>query len=294
MSLKQVKEVVYTESVLFVYRLTMKYIRKVSDINLAIKKIVGEIVNITYGSTYYTSDGELVDKPIPRHNSFKVGSIRYDITPNSGVIFIITDNKETRSKITLAIEEKFWSMVNDADRKFGRLQLPVGITGTTQYMIISDSAVNDKHKVSFFHDTVLPVTSQYNFGWLIYPERFYPYISGYEQEKDIALQSLTSIIYDDKEIITLPDGTFSCDYPTVKDYILYNRPNFTVEKIILSVQFGLVYEIADLYNAEKLDTKHTAYGQINRPITYVKWNQFKLYERNFDINFISFIPFNCR
>ncbi len=252
------------------------------DTNKLIKQIAGELVNITYGETYFDIDGNILEKKIPDHNAYIIDSVEYTVVPNYGVIHIINDDR-LYEKIANVIESKFHEMINVVALKFGMPMIPVYSSGTTQYLGIKNTmtAITPGNVMFKKNESMFPnIPSGTNFYWEI---SCMPIpVSYYTKHRDDTIRSLSSIVVDNTGAIQLPNGFKSPDYPSYTVYKIYRDGRVNVDPISYTSLYGIHLELIKHYPDINRGKDKPEFAKCNRNIKLVKWEWLNFYSINPD------------
>lgn len=258
---------------------------KTTDVNKLLKQIAAEMVNITYGETYFDKDGNLLEKKLPNHNVYNIDTVEYSIVPNYGNVHILGDSVLFNSLVN-NIETKFHEMCRIASTKFGMLTIPVASNGTTQYMcvtqpnIVNCTSGNMKFTINARPDTI---PSGFHFLWNITSDNI-P-ISFYTKNAPSALYSLSSIVVETGGQIDLPDGFKGPDYPSYKDYKISASGRLRVEPMDFHPNYGVHRELTKYFPDAAKSKKKLIFAKCSRPIKLVNWDWIKPYSISSESSF---------
>lgn len=256
----------------------MKYI--IAPFNAdAVRRIAGEIVNITYGITYFDK-GVLLKKPKTRHNTYDIDGVEYDIVPTLGYVIFISNEKlvdNFKSHVTSA----FYEMCREVTIEFGtsELKLPTGLSGTTQYLLtMKQNGMHGPGNVTFVPNRYTEETLEPNtdFVWsfcLVGAEK------GIGEDMPITsngtintnlIASVSTIVVDTLGVMAVPDEYRHINYPTHADFKITQTGHLIYESFVYSHYFGLHKHMATLFGY-KNDPNDNTVGIISKRIRYVKW-----------------------
>ena len=258
---------------------------KTIDVNKLSKQIAAEMVNITYGETYFDKDGNLLEKKLPNHNVYNIDTVEYSIVPNYGNVHILGDSVLFNSLVN-NIETKFHEMCRIASTKFGMLTIPVASNGTTQYMcvtqpnIVNCTSGNMKFTINARPDTI---PSGFHFLWNITSDNI-P-VSFYTKNALNALYSLSSIVVETGGQIDLPDGFKGPDYPSYKDYKISASGRLRVEPMDFHPNYGVHRELTKYFPDIAKSKKKLIFAKCSRPIKLVNWDWIKPYSISSESSF---------
>jgi hypothetical protein len=271
----------------------MRYFKGSSNKTIDAEKVAGEMLNICLGTTYF-EDGKLVDSPKIGHNTYNIDSVEYEIHPNYGVLMLaITD-----VSFKALLEAKYRELYNALIAKFGPKSVCTGMHGSTQYLLLENKtytlAISDAtfvHNMSFRRNA-LPTGAK--FVWNIVDKGNISYVlpipgySALQYDTYERMSSLSAIIYDDINLLTLIDGFRSANYPHITKYSLHKSGLILEKPVSYSFVSGLTLEIAKL-EMEKLETtklngfsiggtkstKAFAFIDLKRSLSFAKWEELK-------------------
>jgi hypothetical protein len=253
------------------------------DRNILLKQVAAEMINITYGETYFDINGDLMEEKKPGHNNFTVDGIEYMLYPNYGYIHMDKDPNLSEF-IEKNIESKFVELLQKATKKFGHMYINVGLAGTSQYMCVTHGSNNFGGYVSLPKYGVAnqKIPRDSSFKWEC-ETRPIPVSGLTASERNI--YALSSIVIDQKDKIGLPNGYKSPDYPYYYDYNLYKTNNYYNDVVLFDATFGgIAQEIANMYNVAKPKTSEKNsrryLTECVRPISFVKWEWLTPYYNN--------------
>lgn len=270
----------------------------------SLRKIVGEIVNITYNKTYYV-DGVLQDKPKTKHNLYICESIEYEIIPNMGYLYLYRKDdmhdagsfSEIDESTVRVIAVEFGKMLNEVVSKFGyeNVSIPIAQPGTTQYLLMNNPADKQQQGVVKFTeniDVTIDNLAETDFVWqIISKEVEIPYVT------PNTTKSLASIIFDEIGIFDLPDGYRNANFPSLAEYKIATSGRLSQNLLVANINLGLTFEIPKHYMpAEELDAlldypkkktnkiryigeeTNAIFTQCQRVIHFVKYEWLRFYE----------------
>ncbi len=251
-----------------------------TDINKLLKQVAAEVINITYGETYFDAEGELLEAKVPGHNVYNIDSVEYAIVPNIGFIHILGGQQSTYQSLAQAIEAKYHEMFRVAATKFGMPKIPIASSGTTQYIAISQPSITSTPGVVKFVQNARceSVPPGFHFLWNISSDPI-P-VSYYTKGSPTALYSLSSIVIDTSDTIQLANGFKSPDYPSYEDYKIAKKGNLQVEPVDFHPNYGIHRELAKHYPDVYKGQKKLLFSKCSRPIRLVKWDWLKPYSIN--------------
>ena len=260
----------------------MKFFTKTGH-DAALKKIVGEMINITLGETYFDNNGALLDEKKANHNTYVIDSVEYQIYPNIGLIYIIDSDVTLYNVCKNVLERLFRDALRLLADKFGTRDISSPINVTTQYLTIlnTQSALLQNIQFLFGGDPTGDITSKTaNFTWRVLlgemPISKYSYTTSH-------IYSLSSIVLDNIGAIALPDGFRHSDYPSYKNYVKGN--SLHVNALDIHPSYGIHNELLKYFPNVVRPTKSLVFGTITkRPITLVKWEWLKPYSINPESN----------
>lgn len=259
---------------------------KTNDVNKLLKQIVTEMVNITYGETYFDKDGNLLEKKLPNHNVYTIDTVEYSIVPNYGNVHVL-GNPTLFNSLINNIEIKFHEMYRIASTKFGMLNIPVASNGTTQYMCVTQPNIVNctSGNIKFtFNDRITTIPQGFHFLWNITTDPI-P-VSFYTGNTPNALYSLSSIVVETNGQIDLPDGFKGPDYPSYKDYKVSSSGRFRVEPMDFHANYGIHRELTKYFPDVAKSKKKPIFDKCSRSIKLVNWDWIKPYsispESSFD------------
>ena len=258
---------------------------KTTDVNKLLKQIAAEMVNITYGDTYFDKDGNLLEKKVPNHNVYNIDTVEYNIVPNYGNIHIL-GTSTIFDNIVRGIEAKFHEMGRLASTKFGMLTIPVASNGTTQYMCVTQpNAINyTSGNVKFsINDRSDIIPQGIHFLWNITSD-FIP-VSFYTKNSPSVLYSLSSIVVETDGQIDLPDGFKGPDYPSYKDYKISTTGRLRAEFMDFHPNYGIHRELPKYFPDIARSKKKLIFSKCSRSIKLVDWNWIKPYSISSESSF---------
>lgn len=265
----------------------MKYFKSSGNHSNDIDRIVGELINIVYGTTFY-ENGEMLNEPKPKHNTYVIDNVEYEVHPNISLIFLNTDHSSFREVLCGRIGLFEQAVMN----KFGMRDIPTGLPGSTQYLLIEDvrTTKNDGRIGYINSDNLIQWNSNLPGGFLhlVYiiskigaPLNLpIPKISAHKFGTEVNLMSLSTIIYDDSNIFNLPDGDRSPDFPSIEKYNNYQNGKILREIIHWNYYTGLLYDVMHICKFDNLlDTKQVIPNAIkDRTLLWAKWEWLKIYK----------------
>jgi hypothetical protein len=259
----------------------MKYFKGTDNTQNDVEKIVGEIINITTGLTYF-NNGVLLDVPKKGHNKYTIDSVEYDVRPTYGVVIVW---KNPSSSVLNMIDSKCAEMYATLQAKHGNVHIIPGAVGSTQYLLMTNNTKTDGlTSVGFIKEPTINLSTigaNYNFIWNITDTNLIP-VSNYNAKKFNVIEklsSLSAIIYDCRGALDLPDGFRSADYPDVSNFIAHKNQLVLNKEIYLSARSGITLEIAHLngYN----DVNKNIFVLLKHDLHFAKWSDIEehIYER---------------
>lgn len=264
----------------------MKYFKSSGNHTKDTDRIIGELINIVYGVTFY-ENGEMMKEPKPKHNTYIIDNVEYEVHPNITLIYLHTDNSNFRDALSARIK-----LFDEAiQNKYGKREVPIGFPGSTQYLLMENAnvSINTIPIGYVITDGVINWTNTlpYGFSHLVYLiskiGALYnlpiPGISANQFSTEVNLMSLSSIIYDDSNIYNITDGIRSPDYPCIDKYNNYQNENILQEYIYWNYFTGLMFHIMHLSGFDNLigDKQTTIPKTINRTLLWAKWEWLKLF-----------------
>ena len=250
-----------------------------------IESIVGEMINITYGMTIY-KDNKLLSEFKKNHNEYIINDVSYNIQPNIGLVFLLTNKDITETAIT----NKFYDMSGRIMNKIELSKIEVGTIDTGNNLLITDPSVNPYISIGFQFNRPLNETTKhlllYRITWFIYSMELVnslPIIgwnSKYNKTNNI--YSLSSIIYDDLNYFKLINNYKSPDYPSIKDCESYDKGLIHDNSIIFNLESGPLLEIVKICKPAEIE-KIYATRSFKGDLYYAKWEQLVIYENNNDL-----------
>ena len=257
---------------------------KTADISKLTRQIAAEVINITYGETFFDINGNILEEKISGHNVYVLDTVEYAITPNYGRIHILNEDiyKNIRSNFSIEYNRLFRQVIE----KFGTPKIPVAYNGTTQYMCITQpfDINNSPGSISFIYDERDPtIPDNINFVWYITSKPI-P-ISDYTIDNASALYSLSSIVVETTGQITLEDGFKGPNYPSYKDYKKYSDGQLLIEPINFHPAYGIHLELSKHYSSVIKSKNKFVFSNCTRPIKLVNWEWIKPYSINSDSMF---------
>ena len=273
----------------------MKYFKATKgDYKNSLRIIAGEVINITYGITYY-KDGIILDKPIPRHNTYEIDGVEYDITQIIGSILIIDDTNPDLLGISYKLHKEFLSLYDEVLKKHNltTLRLPSGKDGTTQYILFNDVVSKQQQgKIGFktvksgtLYDESL--TSIYDdFTWWIHsniknmPVTFnYCKHSNYIRNEHLII-SANLIILDFNNFYNLKHGYRCINLPSLENLTLYSENRILTKPILYSKYSGISIEIMKYSFNKKLKRNFFIDSVYYKNIKFAKWEWIQPYLYN--------------
>lgn len=259
----------------------MKYFKTLHNGDNPIDLIAAEMVNITFGETIFGEDGQLLDVKIPGHNTYLVDSVEYQIMPNCGYVYILA-NENNISHISGLINSKFSDKMMRAITKYRDLQVPVASVGTTQYVMVDMIPppagrgvvveLGDSH--TGLRGT--PFYSGDKFVWMIPPTLSMP-ISDLVGDNTV-VYSMSSIVLDTLDVIDLPSGYKSVDYPRYSDYKIYKQNRLLEEEVHFDATHGIHRELLKhIDGSPKIKQSKYRFHNVKEPIKLVKYEWLKPY-----------------
>ncbi len=251
------------------------------DTSKLLKQIAGELVNITYGETYFDSEGNILEAKVPGHNTYNIDSVEYSIVPNYGIVHI-PNNTNLYNTLVNAIEAKFHEMFRIAATKFGMPKIPIYCSGTTQYLGIANPGTTGTSGVVKFApwDNTPTIPTGTHFLWHIASQPF-P-VSYYTKNNPSSLYSLSSIVVDTSNTIQLPNGFKGPDYPAYADYKIYKEGKLQLEPIDYHANYGIHLELTKHYPNVARNKKKSMFTKCSRGLRLVKWEWLNFYSINSD------------
>ena len=258
----------------------MKYYAK-TDANALIKRVIGEMVNITLGETYFNDLGELLSTKKPNHNTYIIDTVEYQIYPNIGFVYVLDANDQLFITLKQCIEFMFHEAVRLVASRFDIRDVPNTINITTQYLSVINTKSALLQNITFAYN-VAPQADVGNssFSWRIIHGNM---PIGHYTNSKTHIYSLSSIVVDFINCISLPDGFRHSDFPSYKNYVKGNKihPN----AIDFHPSYGIHRELAKHYPNVSKPYKTPVFGSItNRKIYLVKWKWLRFYSMNPESN----------
>jgi hypothetical protein len=264
----------------------MKYLRATVDgdtnINghelLNIDRIVGEMINIDSGITYY-DDYVYINKGKPGHNTYIINEVGYEVHPNIGVVYIFDKNNNISISDIINTHRNKRFLLNN------KQQLPTtsGIIPTTQYVCVTSETeiclINYVKNAQIKH---FDIKSEYNFTWYIYTDLgiinnsswYIPFINGKNVSQSVQLLSLSTIVLDYDTCFNLPNGHCSPNLPLIEDYSLYKSGYIYNKPIYLNCMYGIRHEIASHFTKIPEFNREIS-NLVSDPIYWIKWENVK-------------------
>jgi hypothetical protein len=278
----------------------MKYIKsRGNGFSYDIHRIAGEMVNIMTNRKLFNEIGELIKGPLPKFTTFESNNVDLEIHPNVGHVILLnepdkrdtndnraandkraTDDNRDISELHKQCQLKYVAAVN----YYGpAVYIPVGNKGTTQYITIENQRISpiDMH-ISYYINAYSGNFANHSsrFSWFTYNEAhvdisslYIPWFNSKGRSINDIGMSVSSIIYDQRNVISLPDGKECIDYPLVQDYTIHKQ-NFLLDRVIsIHHQLGINGEIAKHFLPNKLEI--VKYYTPTETVTWVKWEDIK-------------------
>lgn len=242
-----------------------------------VERIVKEMINVETGITYFDIDGVRMPKSKPGHNTYIIDSVSYEVHPNIGVVYVF---QGTNSDIMLKmIQSKVLELKNAYFRETGiGMTACSGIAPTTQYICITDSSNSaPTQKISYLRTTISTQPRSDVFTWYIYTNTQYmhnsplyvPEFNSANVTQEKQLLSLSTIIMDLVNAMTLEDNYRSPDLPPIESYTQYARGFLSKLPIHINMYYGIHWELARNFNPAL--TKMNWVSSINQNVYWLKW-----------------------
>lgn len=232
----------------------MRLFKKCEEKKL-LRKVIGEVINITFGETFFDTDGVLLESKKPNHNVYLIGSVEYKITPTNGFIFV--DDDKTFQYLNNNDYDMYNTMMAEVCNRFGVPKNPVGTFGTTHYMIIKQPNTFNNSTGSIGFTDGKDVSKHNHVMWEFKKMTNCP-LSGSSNRDHI--MSLSAILIDEKDIFTLEDGYRDADFPHYTQLRAISNNLIKLDKLIeWSPNLGLTSEIAKYFVCQKQNTKKRLY-----------------------------------
>ena len=255
-----------------------------------IDSIVGEMINTTYGMTIY-KDGILLDNFKKNHNEYTINDVSYNIHPNIGILYLLSDKDINLNTIT----NKFYIMTGKLLGKIDISTIEVGSADTRNNLLIIDNNKNPYTSVGFEFNKLAnqfwktPLLTK--FTWCIYDRNYVdqlPILNWSMCKSRNNILSLSTIIYDDLNLFKLENCYKSPDYPSIKDCVMYNADKIYDKTIYYNLESGPLLEIVNHYiSLDKYNINNSFkvcyynnYNKIKDNLHYAKWDQLVIYENN--------------
>jgi hypothetical protein len=259
----------------------MKIIKGLNtDSRNEINRIVTEMINIETGITYFDQHGQLLEHCKPSHNMYVIESVEYDIHPNIGIVILLQNQIKPISihdienahiaKRSLLRHQKNMS-----------LDLSIGQNPTTQYICVTELLTpnNENPSIQYHKNettSVYNTQGNQNFSWYVYTQGslkfspFYiPYITS-AGKPEHQLLSLSTIVYDNNNILLLDNMFRSPNVPSIKDYTIYLTNRIYDSSIYIDFMTGILSEIvSNFINITN------AFNTISFDIFWIRWENVK-------------------
>ncbi len=254
---------------------------------LIIKKIAAEMVNITYGETYFDINGDLLKKKKPGHNAYLIDMTEYNIIPNKSKIYLPENFDITPAELI----RMYGILVELAKETFDLPPSEKTITGTTHYMKVQEDNVSNDRYVLICEDEDASPGPTIDLVWVISKYKHLP-LSDFKiprlpncttllnyPEYNI-IESLSCIVVIPPNITVLPDGYRSPDYPSYKDYISYIENRIYDKPIYFNPYYGIHKELTRHF--PNVATFPTQTKEVDKPIPkypvrLIPWDWIKPY-----------------
>lgn len=243
----------------------MKYLKIVGLDSIA--KIIGECINITSGVTYYDLEGKILDTPKPKHNALEIDSIEYEIVPNMGVIYLPRRMINDYPDLPTIFASHYTLMCITLSNRGHKITTPYAVTGTSQYLIVSDSGIK-LNEIKFMFGLQRKLDA---FTWCI---------MDLDSIVSANITSLSSIVCDLNDMFDLEDGHKSIDSFGIDDIGLCKSQSIISKPIYIRYDIGLTLAIVELskqrtFEEQKYFERDTSL--IDFPIRYLEWSDVKPY-----------------
>jgi hypothetical protein len=268
----------------------MRYLKATSSKIIDVDIIAGEMINIAYKKTYYI-DG----KPNPDLqnastdcNIYNIDDVEYDIHPNIGTLILLM-NEIDQPTMMAAIKSKY-QMFEQVLSFTYKVVPDIGNAGTTQYLAVQSSSsfvTPTTQFIEYTHNNIPSIISSYDFifCWYVTSDADLPisYFNSLNYLPHQVAMSLSSIIYDELNVLNLPHMYKHACYPEIKDYTAYTNGEIIEKNItILNLGSGLHGEIFKLcgskfISANKIQIYHEQAFPTTHKLNWIKWKDLKLY-----------------
>ena len=258
----------------------MKFFRN-ANMHLLTRRIVGEMINIMFGETYFDENGNILSEKKPNHNSYIIDSVEYQVTPNIGFIHVIGTD-DLFNTLASTLEDSYKDLIGAVTVKFGLPRLQTAEVISTQYLTVTNTT-NGKFpeiKIVCSAQPLTDLSTFTTFVWNIIKGNV-P-VSNYTKKRRNVIYSLSSIVVDTTDSISLPDGYKHCDFPS---YLNYTKgTSLHIEPIDYHPSYGIHRELVKHYDDVEKPKKKQRFSIICRPVYLAKWEWLKLYSINPDSN----------
>lgn len=236
-----------------------------------ITEIIGEVINITFNKTFY-ENGKLLDSPLDRHNVYYINDNEYEFYPTYGDIYILdSDRKFTEDEYKKIIDmfgSKFNEMYVQVKTAFKKQFIECGCRGTTQHMVLKSK--DYMNRVSFATVSFSESTER-QFMWYIQGNSMS--ISGINETVQ-QLASVSSVVFDVKDIIGLPHRYRQVDFPYLTQFRAYQEGLLYEGTIKYSMTTKLMPQIAAEFGKES-----STFSECKDEMSLMKWEDVECCSR---------------
>lgn len=250
---------------------------KITDVLLS---IAGEMVNITYNTKYF-DDGKVLDKPVSPYNVYTIDSVKYQLHPNVGCIYMNCSSSD-RQFINTNLRDRFNELVVLVTTKFGVPKINPATSSTTQYLIVNTQEPPIANTIEISASAKITDKRDKLFNWFMMADSSFPptaiagRLDNNIEPLDIVV-SLSSIFYDGIDSTSLPHNFRGPNHPELKDLVLFQQDLICNEPIYVHPNLGLLDQIAIDYG-QKVPAKWVFTQLSNVGLRFVKWEWLKPYE----------------
>ena len=261
------------------------------------------MLNIEQNKTIYNANGNLNNANLAKKpfNQYVYNQIDNNMNVSIGIIVVYDNNSFVNPGTSNTIINSIKNKLAEIDQGNFNTKRPISVQSykSTHYTLLSKKPDNDRSTSTSAYGTSYRkiIDNWYSikkccengtaFVWLLYnihPKNINNYLhiaelTNQHLSNNYLSRSISTIIYDSKDVFNVSNMTKQLDYPSLNQYRMFNQNQILDQKIYISQIFGLDYEIMNHYDTSNFVMYHEN-GNKLETIKSVKCEDFKIRRRD--------------
>ena len=261
------------------------------------------MLNIEQNKTIYNANGNLNNANLAKKpfNQYVYNQIDNNMNVSIGIIVVYDNNSFVNPGTSNTIINSIKNKLAEIDQGNFNTKRPISVQSykSTHYTLLSKKPDNDRSTSTSAYGTSYRkiIDNWYSikkccengtaFVWLLYnihPKNINNYLhiaelTNQHLSNTYLSRSISTIIYDSKDVFNVSNMTKQLDYPSLNQYRMFNQNQILDQKIYISQIFGLDYEIMNHYDTSNFVMYHEN-GNKLETIKSVKCEDFKIRRRD--------------